>query len=332
MNTSGSIMAKVSSILEQRSAKALEQARRELLIMNVQSSKARRALKYYAANWNDITHPGILSLACEAVGGDLETIIPVQVAVLLIDAAIDIHDDVIDHSKTKDGKPTIFGKYGEKIALLLGDAMLIRGLMLLNNSVENFPRKTARKILSTIEKHIFEIGNAHLCEIDFMEASNTSPLKYFHILEKKGSIIGMHTRIGAMVGGGVDKQVESLGRYGEILGTLIAIREEFIDVFEPDELKSRLASKYPPLPILCALNNLIVKKLVSSISTRPESDESLTEKLVEAIFEDYEVKKLIKKMQAISEEAFQQVRHLKLKKDMEHQLRMILQGTIEGLI
>lgn len=331
MNASGKTMEKVLSILERRSVKALEQARKELLFMNVQSLKARQALRYYAENWNDITHPGILSLACEAVGGDPETIIPVQVAMLLIDAAIDVHDDILDHSKTKDGKLTILGKYGEKIALLLGDAMLIRGLVLLNNSIEHFSRKIAKNVLSVLEKHMFEIGNAHLREIEFMDVSDTSPLRYFHILEKKGSTIGMHTRIGAMIGRGTNKQVESLGRYGEMLGTLIAIREEFIDIFEPDELKIRLTSKYPPLPILYASNNRRVKEIIASLSTRLENDKNLIEKLVEAIFEDYKVKKLIKKMQTISEEALKQIEQLKLEKNLEHQLKIILQGTIEDL-
>jgi geranylgeranyl pyrophosphate synthase len=331
MNGTRRIMKEVLSLLEGRSVKALEQARKELLSIDVQSIKARKALEYYAENWNDIIHPGILSLACEAVGGDPETIVPVQVALLLVNAAIDIHDDIIDQSKTKNGRQTVFGKFGEKIALLLGDAMLIRGLILLNDSLKHFPHEIAKNVVSTFQKYLFELGNAHLYEIDFMETFDASPLRYFHVLEKKGSIIGMLMRIGAIVGGGVYEQIESLGNYGEILGTLIAIREEFIDIFEQDELKSRLENKYPPLPVLCASNNPRVKRLIYYVSTRPKISNSLIERLIEAVFRDNKVKELIEKMHDMSREALKHIKKLRLKKSLEYQLKIILLGIFEDL-
>ena len=327
----GKIMEKVLTILKQRSVKALKQARKELLNMDIQSPRAREALEYYAKNWNDITHPGILSLACEAVGGNLETAVPVQVAMLLLSAATDIHDDIIDQSKLKNGKLTVFGKFREETALLIGDALLLKGFILLHNHVKPFPSETVREIFTNIENSFFEFGNAHLSEIDLKEMLEISAAEYLRILERKGSTIEIHARIGATIGGGSNSQIESIGRYGKMLGTLIAIREEFIDVFEPKELQNRIEGKCLPLPILYALNNPKVKEIMLSLSSSPKNYQELTEKLVEVIFEDKKVQKLIEKMQDISEGALASISQLELKKDLKLNLSVLIQGTLEDL-
>lgn len=328
----GKIMEKVLAILAQRSAKALKQARKELLTirLRIQSPRARKALEYYAKNWNDTTHPGILSLACEAVGGNTDIAVPVQVAMLLLSAATDLHDDIIDKSKLKNGKPTVFGKFREEIALLIGDALLLRGFILLQDNVKRFPPEIVREIFSTIENEFFEFGNAHLSEIDFKEMLKFSPEEYFHILEKKGSTIEMHARIGAIIGGGSKSQIEAIGRYGRRLGILIAIREEFIDIFEPEELQNRIEGKYLPLPILYALNNPTVKEIILSNSSSKNYQE-LSEKLVEIIFADREVKKLIETMRDISDDALASIDQAKLRKSSKYQLKLLIQGALEDL-
>jgi geranylgeranyl pyrophosphate synthase len=331
----GKIMEKVLVILAQRSAKALKQARKELLkvSLRIQSPRARKALKYYEKNWNDVTHPGILSLACEAVGGNTEIAIPMQVAMLLLSAATDLHDDIIDRSKLKNGKPTVFGKFREETTLLIGDALLFRGFILLQDYVKRFPPKIAREIFFTIDSNFFEFGNAHLREIDLKETETLEilPDEYFRILERKGSTIEMHARLGAIIGGGSKNQINSLGRYGRQLGTLIAIREEFIDIFEPEELQNRIEGKYLPLPILYALNNPKVKEIMLS-SSQSKNYKELSEKLVEVIFADREVKKLIEKMRNISEDAIARIDQMKLKRNLRYQLSLLVQGAIEDLL
>jgi geranylgeranyl pyrophosphate synthase len=69
------------------------------------------------ATWNDTTRPGVLALAYEAVGGKAEEVVPLQTAMLFIDAAMDIHDDIIDKSIIKGSKETLYGKFGEETAL-----------------------------------------------------------------------------------------------------------------------------------------------------------------------------------------------------------------------
>ena len=256
------LMGKVLEIFRERSTKPLDLARKEILEMNIESQKAREALKYYTKNWDDITHPGILSIACEAVGGNPVDAIPIQVVMLLLAAAIDIHDDIIDQSKIKNGKPTIFGKFGKDMALLVGDALLMKSFTLLYKCEEKFPQKTVSALFDTIENTLFEMGNAHLLEINFKGRLDVIPDEYLKVIEKKAANVEAQTRIGAIIGRSTKNEIEALGKYGRILGILITLREEFIDVFEPEELHNRMKNECLPLPILYAFQNPRVKKKI----------------------------------------------------------------------
>ncbi|MGB8779389.1 MAG: polyprenyl synthetase family protein [Candidatus Bathyarchaeia archaeon] len=66
-------------------------------------------------------------MACEAIGADPDSVLPVQAAITMMAAAFDIHDDFIDESKAKHGVLTVFGKFGKNVALLLGEAFLTEG-------------------------------------------------------------------------------------------------------------------------------------------------------------------------------------------------------------
>lgn len=324
------LMGKVLEIFRERSTKPLDLARKEILEMNIESQKAREALKYYTKNWDDITHPGILSIACEAVGGNPVDAIPIQVVMLLLAAAIDIHDDIIDQSKIKNGKPTIFGKFGKDMALLVGDALLTKSFTLLYKCEEKFPQKTVSALFDTIENTLFEMGNAHLLEINFKGRLDVIPDEYLKVIEKKAANVEAQTRIGAIIGKSTKNEIEALGKYGRILGVLITLREEFIDVFEPEELHNRMKNECLPLPILYAFQNPRVKKKILKKLAKGKISENTADEIVEIVLSSKEVQKLKGIMQKISEEALDIV-YQSPELHTKPMLTLLLRATLEDL-
>jgi geranylgeranyl diphosphate synthase type I len=104
-------------------------------------------------------------VAYEAVRGDLQKAVPIQAAVAMIAVAFDIHDDIIDRSTLKHGTPTVFGKFGEEIALLLGNAFLIEGFTLFGKSLKEVGQGKA-KVFETVKQSLYEFGNAHALELN----------------------------------------------------------------------------------------------------------------------------------------------------------------------
>jgi len=288
----------VLEILKERSKKALGFARRAILGEKIESEKIREALEYYTSSWEIFTHPGFFSIACEAVGSNPDKAVKVQAAIAMLTAALDIHDDIIDKSDVKHGRPTVFGKFGQDIALLLGNAFFVSGVTLLGKSMAELPTEKAREIFETIKKSMFEVGNAHALELDSKGKMDVIPEKYMQILEMKAVSVETSMRLGAIMGGGTESEIEVLTKYGRILGILATLREEFIDVFEIQELHQRLQNECLPIPILYALQGensgriqeLLLKKRVIGKDV---------DKLLDIVFETKEVKKLKRKMESL---------------------------------
>jgi geranylgeranyl pyrophosphate synthase len=322
-----SLIENALKLLEVKSRKAIEIAKNQIISSRVESKILRKALDYYAQNLDDSLHPGILALACESIGKCNEEPIPIQVAMLFLTAAIDIHDDIIDESVVKNGKATVFGKFGKDVALLVGDGMLLKGMTLLYNNEEALLCDKIATIITTIQNTFFEAGDAHIMELSFRERANINPQRYYQILNRKAAILECHTRVGAIVGGASQSQIEMLGTYGRIVGLLITLRDEFVDIFESEELITRIEKGYPPLPILYSLRNPETKHYIKNILLKPKLIEKEIDTIVNTVFTDSQVRILKGKMKRLVKKALHSIRSIPKSKSLE----LIAMSTLEGI-
>jgi geranylgeranyl pyrophosphate synthase len=270
--------------LGKRSKECQEFVRKSLLSEKIEHKELRQALEHYFSYWNDFTHPGIFSITCEAVGEDPANQIEAQAAMAMLAAAFDIHDDIVDGSKTKHGYPTVFGKYGKDIALLLGNAFMIEGFTLMVKAASRLPHERSFDIFSVLKTSFFDVGNAHASELCLKQRLDASPEKYMKILRKKAASIEADMHVAALLAGGSAKEVEALARYGRILGTLATLREEFIDIFEIEELNQRIKTGALPIPVICACQDKGSKKKIEKIMEKSELTSKDSERLLNIVF------------------------------------------------
>lgn len=283
---------KALRILEEKSEKVLELTKKTILEEKI-CKRGDEALKHYIKKWEDTTRPGVLCLACEAVGGNVEEIIPLQVALLFIAATMDIHDDIIDKSVSKSTGQTLYGKFGEEIALLLGNAFLVKGFNQMYKAIGNLSKERKSLIIDTLKNFLFEVINAHILEIDLRDKKlKIKPEQYLYVLEKKAADIEGRMRIGAIFCGGSSQEIRALSKYGRKTGTLLAIRSDFVDVFEPSELVNRMKYECPPLPILCGLQSNIYRKKIRHILSTENIDRNSINELIAMIYDTAEMSNL----------------------------------------
>jgi heptaprenyl diphosphate synthase len=200
----------------------------------------------------------------------------------LTSGAADIHDDIIDGSKVKEAGTTVYGKYGKEIALLAGDALLFKGLTLLFQSInQGVSRKKLSAILNITEETFFELGDAEALELGFIKRADVTPEEYLHVLEKKAAIIGGYAQIGVILGEGSKQELADLSRYGKVLGMLILLRDEIIDIIDVKEIQHRIEKESLPLPIIYALQDSKTRSLMMPILQKKR----ITLKEAEAIAE-----------------------------------------------
>lgn len=321
---------KVVADLKRRSEKGLELAKQIMQEEKIEDLTLREALKHYLTNWNDFTHPGLFSLACEAVGGNPDDVISAQAAIAMMAAAFDIHDDIIDKSKVKHKIPTVYGKFGAEIALLLGNAFLIKGFKLFVDSAKLLPKEKEKEALETVKRLTFEVGNAHAIEVGLKKRKSIIPDEYMQVIEMKAAGIELDMHVGALFGGGKDADVEVLARLGKILGILGTLREEFIDVFEIEELCQRLAVQNLPLPLLIAMQDQKAKRKVLNIILKSRIVKSDINRLVDVVLKVEDILKLKNKMQFLIDNGQSLTNTLSIAK-LRNDFQLLLSFMLEDL-
>ncbi|MGQ9460663.1 MAG: polyprenyl synthetase family protein, partial [Candidatus Bathyarchaeaceae archaeon] len=319
-------MEQVQKILEERGRKALEMARNEILQEKIECKEVREALQYFMTEyWHDVARPALLSLACEAVGGDPDITTPIAIPMTLISGAIDIHDDIIDQSEKKKSKPTVLGKYGKDIALLTGDALLFKGLTLLQEAKKRIPLDKMATIINITRNMFFELGDAEAMELQFRGRLDLRPEEYLRVMKKKAADVEAHTRISAILGNGKEEEIEALGNYGRLLGLILILGDDLMDMFDIEEVQHRIHKECLPLPILYALQNPKVKPALSSILLKERITKKDAEKILEIAHKTGGLNRLRKLLAELAGSARSYLKNLE--HNREH-LELLLQTAV----
>jgi geranylgeranyl diphosphate synthase type I len=278
--TQEEITEQLQTLLYERGKEGLALARKIISDEKIESKQVREALDYFMNEyWHDFTSPALLSLVCEAVGGDPQITTPVAISLTLISGAIDIHDDIIDQSKNKGSRSTIYGKFGKEIALLIGDALMFKGFTVLYDAVKmGIPAGKIAAIANIINKTFFELGNAEALELQFRGRTDVTPEEYLWLVRKKGADLEAYTRISAILGDASEEEIDALGEYGRLLGMLIILRDDMIDMLDPEETIHRIKKEHLNIVILYALQNPKMNTVIRSILTKsvtPKNAEKL---------------------------------------------------------
>ena len=283
MNSDSDLVDAFITIVEKRGRKALERAQREILSLEY-GGIISSAVKYFA----EVTlsrglpvFPTLVSLCCEGTGGSQKDSTAVGSAMLLISAAADIHDDVIDRSSVKYSRKTVYGKFGSDVALLAGDTLLFQGSVLLHKECSALGERQ-KTIPILIPPALFEISNAEAMETRLFNEKHVNPQQYFEILRSKAVISEVLCKIGGILGNATPEDVEALGQYGRTYGILSLIKEEFTDLEDIQEFQNRTINGCLPLPVLIALKDPKTKSALKSLL----KDQMLTKEKAKKIREN----------------------------------------------
>lgn len=260
-------------ILNKRGMAALKNAKETILLFRKDNSSLAKALQYFANITLKDTlpvFPALISLSCEAVGGNPEKTVPIGEAIVLISSAADLHDDIIDKSLSKGDKQTVLGKFGPSVALLAGDVLLSQGIIQLCRESKRIKTEKGDLINNLLTNAITEICVAEELETQLKECHlDVSPDEYYKVITHKAVVPELTMKIGAILGNGNPRDIASLGQIGRTYGVASMIIEEFADIFEPNELRNRLKNGCPPLPVIYTLQtpesrNILLPLLVAN--------------------------------------------------------------------
>ncbi len=321
-------MQRAIDIMQNRGQIAVEKSKQFALQDDTGYKPLNEAVKYFMDEfWFDFLHPALISLACEAVGGKVEKTVNIGAAIVLLAGAADIHDDIIDESMIKEPYPTVFGKFGRDLAILAGDALLLKGLYVLHDGCVPLSKQQKQGVLESVKRAFLEICGSEAKEASLRGKTDISEEDYLGIIRQKAAASEASTRIGAILGGGTKKEIEILGHYGRTHGVLFTLRNEFIDIFEADELKNRIEKECLPLPVLLALKDSSTRTEILQL-LKKELTEDTIEKILDLSIDFKETQVLISDMKKWAEKEITLISPLPHCKEA---LSLTLRATLEDI-
>ncbi|MCG9881065.1 MAG: polyprenyl synthetase family protein [Bacteroidia bacterium] len=169
----------------------------------------------------------------------------------LLHTATLVHDDVVDDSDERRGFFSINALWKNKIAVLVGDYLLSRGLLL---SVQH----KDYELLEIVSNAVKEMSEGELLQIEKTRNLNLSEEVYYDIIRKKtASLIASCCAIGAASAGANTEQIEQMRLFGEKIGIAFQMKDDLLDYGDEDIGKPRgidLKEKKLTLPIIYTLN------------------------------------------------------------------------------
>jgi geranylgeranyl pyrophosphate synthase len=318
---------KVGTLLNTYGQEALQFSKNCVLQEKIEYEPLSEALRYFLNSWFDVLHPTLISLSCLAVGGDKNETVKMGAAIVLLAGAADIHDDIIDQSAIKESNPTVLGKFGVDIAILAGDALMLEGIYLANEACESFPKSKKQKILESIRNTFFEMSSGVAKETSLRGKMDIPEIDYLNIIKQKVATAEASTRIGAILGNGPEQEIAVMSHYGRTYGMLLSLRDEFVDVFEADEIKNRLAHECLPLPVLLALQDKAKNKLLVPLLKNEITAENVN-KILDLSIDCQASRELIAQMKRMIEKEILNLSSINNQKEI---LTLLLRSTIEDL-
>jgi geranylgeranyl diphosphate synthase type II len=196
--------------------------------------------------------PALALGAAETVSGEDSPALPAACALEMAHTYSLIHDDLpaMDNDDLRRGKPTSHVVYGEALAILAGDALLTLAFEVLASAGR--PEVVAEMAHAA---GAAGMAGGQLIDLD----SEDKPLQLDELRDlharKTGALIRASVRMGAMLAGGSDEELETLTRYGDCIGLAFQIADDILDVIGTAEAlgkpvgsdAERKKSTYPAL-------------------------------------------------------------------------------------
>lgn len=197
--------------------------------------------------------PMFVFFSASLCGGITEATYRGSALVELLHTATLVHDDVVDNSYQRRGFFSVNALWKNKIAVLVGDYLLSKGLLLsINNGDFELLRIVSEAVKQMSEGELLQIEKARRLDID-------EKVYYEVIRQKTASLIASCCACGAASAGAASETVEKMRLFGEKVGIAFQIKDDLFD-FGTDDVGKPLGidikEKKITLPLIYALNKV----------------------------------------------------------------------------
>jgi octaprenyl-diphosphate synthase len=213
-----------------------------------------------------------------------------------------VHDDVVDEANYRRGFFSVNALWKNKVAVLVGDFLLSRGLIL---SIEN----NDFHLLKIVTNAVKEMSEGELLQIEKSRRLDIDEQVYYDIIRQKtASLIASCCAVGASSSGASPDVVEKMRAFGEMIGMAFQIKDDLFDYGEMEigkPLGIDIREKKMTLPLIYALSQsgwMEKRRIIGIVKNESEKPKKVKE-VIAYVKESGGIQYAIEKMNRFHSEA-----------------------------
>ena len=181
--------------------------------------------------------PTLLMLAYNLYAEDIERAVMPAMAVEIFHNFTLLHDDIMDNAAVRRGRSSVPAKWGNNVAILSGDAMLILAYSYLQRTdSERLP-----KIFEWFNKMAAEVCDGQQFDMDFETQQKVSVVDYMRMIElKTAALLAGSAVIGAILAGAPEEDATRLYNFALEVGLAFQLQDDLLDSYGDERLGKKI--------------------------------------------------------------------------------------------
>lgn len=186
-------------------------------------------IKYILSLAGKRIRPMLVLMGAKLFGKEnLEEVVPASIAIEYFHNFSLIHDDIMDRAPLRRGQATVHQKWNDNVAILSGDALLVKAYQELGKS----PADRIPDLLQVFSKIALEVCEGQQLDMDFEKTANVSEDDYLNMIRLKTSVLlGGALQMGAILAHADANQQKLIYDFGVNLGIAFQLQDDYLDVY-----------------------------------------------------------------------------------------------------
>ena len=194
-------------------------------------------IKYGLEEGGKRIRPTLLMLSYNLYAEDVERALMPAMAVEIFHNFTLLHDDIMDNASMRRGRPSVPAKWGDNVAILSGDAMLILAYTYLQRT--NSERLS--QIFERFNKMAAEVCEGQQFDMDFETQQKVSVVDYMQMIElKTAALLAGSATIGAILAGASDGDCKRLYSFAREVGLAFQLQDDLLDSYGDERLGKKI--------------------------------------------------------------------------------------------
>jgi geranylgeranyl diphosphate synthase type II len=172
--------------------------------------------------------PSLTLMGCNIFSDKIDNAIYPALAIEIFHNFTLMHDDLMDKSEIRRSYPTVHKKWEENIAILSGDAMLVKSYEYISKCQEDI----LDKALSIFNQAAIRVCEGQQYDMDYEKTTDVSIPEYLNMIElKTASLIAGALKLGALAGQSMSYDTDLMYEFGRNIGIAFQLQDDLLDVY-----------------------------------------------------------------------------------------------------